>query len=54
VAIFDAQGRLVWAQNTVGEAQMLRVEVSDWAAGVYWVSLREKETVVTKRLVVGD
>ena len=53
VAIFDAQGRLVWEQNTFSEAQVLRIDVSTWAAGVYAVSLREKETVVTKRLMVG-
>jgi len=52
LAIFDARGRLVWEQTTANGEQMLSVDVSNWAVGVYLVSLRGTGTVVTKRLVV--
>lgn len=53
VAIFDAQGRLVWEQPTKDDLKTLQVNVSDWPAGIYLVTLRSKVQTVTKRLVVG-
>ena len=53
VAVFDAQGRLVWEQAMDTEARALRFDVSDWTAGVYLVSLCSRETVAVKGLVVG-
>ena len=52
VAVFDAQGRLVWEQGTKMEGQSLKLDVLGWAAGVYMVALWVEGTVVTKRLVV--
>lgn len=53
VAIFDAQGRLVWEKPTKDDLKTLQVNVSDWPAGIYLVALWSKVQTVTKRLVVG-
>ena len=52
VAVFDAQGRLVWEQAMDTSAQTLHLDVSGWVSGVYMVALRAEGTVVTKRLSV--
>ena len=52
VAIFDAQGRLVWKQTTAAAEHALRLNVSNWTAGLYLVLLRGKDGAVAKRLVV--
>lgn len=52
VAVFDAQGRLVWEQAMDTSAQTLHLDVSGWVSGVYMVALRAEGIVVTKRLSV--
>ena len=52
LAVFDAQGRLVWERKTAADAQMVQVDVSDWASGVYMVALRSAGSVETWRLIV--
>jgi len=52
--IWDVQGHLVWEQQVAPGEQTLRLDVSNWATGVYLVTLRGNGAVDTKRLVVGD
>lgn len=52
VAVFDAQGWLVGERDTDIGSQILRLVVSEWAAGVYMVVLRTEGEMVAKRLVV--
>ncbi len=56
LSVFDGQGRVVGQQilslDPSGSQQRLVVDVSKFTSGVYFVTLRSGEALVTKRLVV--
>jgi hypothetical protein len=54
LTVFDAAGRMVWQQQLTTTDSMVILDVSEskWAAGLYFVTLRSRDHVVTKRLTV--
>jgi len=57
LVVYDAQGRLMWrrqAGDAFPSSHPLTVSLLDFPAGVYFVALRARGYVVTKRLVVNQ
>ena len=54
IAVLDAQGRMVWQQSVLAQHPAVTLDVSggEFAAGVYFVTLRAEGRLVTKRLIV--
>jgi len=52
--IHDTQGRLVWERLMDWDEPTVRADVSNWLAGIYFVSLHGDSRAVTKRLIVGS
>ena len=55
LSVHDAQGRLMWRQEVDGSvvgSQQYTVRLEGFAAGLYFVTLRSEEVVMSKRLVV--
>jgi len=52
LTVFDARGRMVWQTNWIAKGQLQTIDLGDFAAGLYFVTLRSEGQTVTKRLVV--
>jgi len=52
LTVFDARGRMVWQTNWIAKGQLQTIDLSDFAAGLYFVALKSEGQTVTKRLVV--
>ena len=52
LTVLDARGRMVWQTSSVANGQLQTADVSDFAAGLYFVTLSSEGQTVTKRLVV--
>jgi hypothetical protein len=52
--VFDAQGRLVYQQAVTMSQSNVRIDIgaNGWATGLYFVTLRSEERMITKRLGV--
>lgn len=51
ILIYDALGRLLHQQVLAESRQTLRLDVSDWPAGMYWVAMQWEGQMVAKKLV---
>jgi surface protein len=53
LAIYDAQGRLMWQQTAAAGQQQWQLDLSrHWEGGVYFVTLQSGGQTTTKRLIV--
>lgn len=52
LTVFDATGHAIWQTASVANGQQLTADLSRFAAGLYFVTLRSEGRVATKRLLV--
>ena len=50
VQLYDTQGRMILEKNTAGESIILNL--SNFAAGVYYLELRSEKDKIVEKLVV--